>query len=119
LARLQRDPEAESASQGSEISGKAKLSEDAGGAFRATYAELYDRHLVPLLFAPNVLLIAPKRSSRAADSPPVALRWSMVMQRKSVLNSSRAFMTASGQVPMREFNPPPGMQSSGKPVPMS
>jgi 2-polyprenyl-3-methyl-5-hydroxy-6-metoxy-1,4-benzoquinol methylase len=29
-----------------------KMAEDAGAAFRATYAELYDRHLVPLLFAP-------------------------------------------------------------------
>jgi len=29
-----------------------KLPEDADAAFRATYAELYDRHLVPLLFAP-------------------------------------------------------------------
>jgi SAM-dependent methyltransferase len=34
------------------LRGQRKLSEDADAAFRATYAELYDRHLVPLLFAP-------------------------------------------------------------------
>jgi ubiquinone/menaquinone biosynthesis C-methylase UbiE len=28
------------------------LSDDTDAAFRATYAELYDRHLVPLLFTP-------------------------------------------------------------------
>jgi 2-polyprenyl-3-methyl-5-hydroxy-6-metoxy-1,4-benzoquinol methylase len=28
------------------------MSDDQDGAFEATYAELYDRHLVPLLFAP-------------------------------------------------------------------
>ena len=53
------------------------------------------------------------------DSPPVALRWSMVMQRKSFLNSSIALMTAVGQLLMREFKPPPGVTSSGKPEPTS
>ena len=28
------------------------MSDDQAGAFKATFAELYDRHLVPLLFAP-------------------------------------------------------------------
>ena len=56
---------------------------------------------------------------RPVDSPPLALRWSMVMQRKSPLNASIALMTAFGQLLMREFNPPPGMTSSGKPVPVS
>jgi hypothetical protein len=32
--------------------GERKLPEDTDAAFKATYAELYDRHLVPLLFAP-------------------------------------------------------------------
>ncbi len=53
------------------------------------------------------------------DSPPVALRWSMVMQRKSLLNSAIALMTAVCQLLMREFNPPPGVTSSGKPEPAS
>src|SRR5580693_6748839 len=37
------------------------------------------------------------------DSPPVALRWSMVMQRKSFLKTSIALNTAPGQPPIREF----------------
>jgi hypothetical protein len=53
------------------------------------------------------------------DSPPVALRWSMAMQRNSPLNSSIALMTAVAQLLMREFNPPPGVTSSGKPAPAS
>ena len=53
------------------------------------------------------------------DSPPLALRWSMVMQRKSFLNSSIALITAVGQLLTREFNPPPGVTSSGKPEPTS
>jgi hypothetical protein len=43
----------------------------------------------------------------------------MVMQRKSPLNSAIALMTAFGQLATREFNPPPGMTSSGKPEPVS
>jgi hypothetical protein len=39
----------------------------------------------------------------------------MVMQRKSLLNSSIALMTAVAQLLMREFNPPPGLASSGNP----
>ena len=39
------------------------------------------------------------------DSPPLALRWSIVMQWKSLLNSSMALITAVGQLLMREFNP--------------
>ena len=54
-----------------------------------------------------------------ADSPPLALRWSIVMQRKSFLNSSIALMTAVGQLLTREFRPPPGVTSSGKPDPTS
>ena len=53
------------------------------------------------------------------DSPPVALRWSIVMQRKSFLNSAIALMTAFGQLLIREFKPPPGVHSSGKPAPAS
>lgn len=34
------------------------MPEDADAAFRATYAELYDRHLVPLLFAPYAQYLA-------------------------------------------------------------
>ena len=52
------------------------------------------------------------------DSPPVALRWSIVMQRKSFLKASGALMTAVAQPPIREFKPPPGVQSSGKPAPL-
>jgi hypothetical protein len=33
------------------------MSEDASGAFRETYADLYDRLLVPLLFAPYAQII--------------------------------------------------------------
>ena len=43
----------------------------------------------------------------------------MVMQRKSCLNSSIALKTAVGQMLTREFNPPPGVTSSGKPEPVS
>ena len=31
---------------------------DTAGAFKATYAELYDRHLAPLLFAPYARLLS-------------------------------------------------------------
>ena len=41
-------------------------------------------------------------------SPPLALRWSIVMQRKSSLKTSIALMTAVGQLLMRELRPPPG-----------
>lgn len=34
------------------------MPEDTDAAFRATYAELYDRHLVPLLFAPYAVYLA-------------------------------------------------------------
>ena len=34
------------------------MAEDADAAFRATYAELHDRHLVPLLFAPYAEYLA-------------------------------------------------------------
>ena len=37
------------------------------------------------------------------DSPPLALRWSIVMQWKSFLNSAIALMTAVGQLLTREF----------------
>ena len=53
------------------------------------------------------------------DSPPLALRWSIVMQRKSFLNASIALITAVGQLLTREFKPPPGVTSSGKPEPAS
>ena len=53
------------------------------------------------------------------DSPLVALRWSMVITRKSFLNSSMMLITAFGQFAMREFKPPPGAASSGKPEPIS
>ena len=53
------------------------------------------------------------------DSPPLALRWSIVMQRKSFLNTSIALNTAVGQLLIREFKPPPGVTSSGKPEPIS
>ena len=43
----------------------------------------------------------------------------MVMQRKSCLNSSIALKTAACQLLTREFNPPPGVTSSGKPEPVS
>jgi hypothetical protein len=38
----------------------------------------------------------------------------MVITRKSFLNSSMILITAVGQMPMREFKPPPGVASSGK-----
>ena len=44
------------------------------------------------------------------DSPPLALRWSIVMQRKSSLNSSMALITAVGQLLTREFKPHRGDQ---------
>ena len=53
------------------------------------------------------------------DSPPLALRWSIVMQRKSFLNSSIALNTAVGQLLTRELRPPPGVTNSGKPEPTS
>ena len=53
------------------------------------------------------------------ESPLVALRWSMVMTRKSFLNSAMMLITAVGQLLMREFRPPPGIASSGKPEPIS
>jgi len=53
------------------------------------------------------------------ESPPLALRWSIVMQRKSFLNSSIALITAVGQLLTREFSPPPGVTNSGKPLPAS
>jgi hypothetical protein len=37
------------------------MSEDMTGAFKATYAELYDRHLVPMLFAPYALIVAAEK----------------------------------------------------------
>ena len=58
-------------------------------------------------------------STGPVDSPPVALRWSIVMQRKSFLSSAIALMTAFCQLLMREFSPPPGVTSSGKPEPTS
>jgi len=39
------------------------------------------------------------------------------MQRKSPLNASIALKTAVGQLLTREFKPPPGVTSSGKPEP--
>jgi hypothetical protein len=39
------------------------------------------------------------------------------MQRKSFLNTSIALNTAVGQLLTREFKPPPGVTSSGKPEP--
>ncbi|MBV8120197.1 MAG: hypothetical protein JO081_09710 [Alphaproteobacteria bacterium] len=53
------------------------------------------------------------------DSPPFALRWSIVMQRKSFLKCSIALNTAVGQLLTREFRPPPGVTSNGKPEPTS
>jgi len=52
-------------------------------------------------------------------SPPLALRWSIVMQRNSFLNASGALKTAVGQLLTREFKPPPGVTRSGKPEPHS
>src|SRR4051794_17745232 len=48
-------------------------------------------------------------ASGPVDSPPLALRWSIVMQRKSVLNASIALNTAVGHLLMREFSPPRGV----------
>jgi hypothetical protein len=53
------------------------------------------------------------------DSPLLALRWSIVMQRKSFWNASIALNTAVGQLLTREFKPPPGVTKSGKPAPVS
>ena len=53
------------------------------------------------------------------DLPLVALRWSMEITRKSFLSSSGMLITAFGQLRMRELSPPPGVASSGKPVPTS
>jgi SAM-dependent methyltransferase len=39
------------------VAGSQQMSEDASGAFRETYADLYDRLLVPLLFAPYAQII--------------------------------------------------------------
>ena len=49
----------------------------------------------------------------------MALRWSMVITRKSFLNSSGMLITARAQTAMAEFSPPPGVASSGKPEPIS
>jgi hypothetical protein len=65
---------------------------------------------------------APQGSSAGTgpvDSPPVALRWSMVMMRKSFLNSWGILITARAHTAMQEFKPPPGVASSGKPEPIS
>jgi ubiquinone/menaquinone biosynthesis C-methylase UbiE len=40
------------------VVGSERMSEDASGAFRETYADLYDRLLVPLLFAPYAQIIS-------------------------------------------------------------
>lgn len=53
------------------------------------------------------------------DSPPLALRWSIVMQRKSFLNSSIALIAAVGHMATRELSPPPGVTNNGKPEPTS
>jgi hypothetical protein len=53
------------------------------------------------------------------DSPPLALRWSIVMTRKSFLNASGALNTAVAQLLTREFKPPPGVTSNGNPAPTS
>ena len=54
------------------------------------------------------------------DSPAVAFRWSMVITRKSFLNSSEDVdHRARPQRAWREFRPPPGIASSGKPEPIS
>ena len=58
-------------------------------------------------------------STGPVDSPPVALRWSMVMMRKSFLNSSGMLITARAHTAMQEFRPPPGVARSGKPEPIS
>ena len=59
------------------------------------------------------------RSVRS-NSPLLALRWSMLMTRKSFLNSSMMLIAAMvDQLRMREFKPPPGVANSGKPVPIS
>jgi hypothetical protein len=42
-----------------------------------------------------------------------------LVTRKSFLNSSMMLITAVGQLLMREFRPPPGVASSGKPEPIS
>src|SRR6516225_6939675 len=57
--------------------------------------------------------------STGTGPPLVALRWSMVITRKSFLNSSMMLITAVGQMLMREFKPPPGVASSGWPEPIS
>src|SRR6516225_11393178 len=44
------------------------------------------------------------------DSPPLALRWSIVIQRKSFSKASGALKTAVGQLLTREFKPPGGDQ---------
>jgi hypothetical protein len=41
------------------------------------------------------------------------------MQRKSFLNSSIALIAAVGHMATREFSPPPGVTSNGKPEPAS
>ena len=53
------------------------------------------------------------------DSPQLALRWSIVMQRNSSLKILNELNTALGQLLMREFRPPPGTQSRRKPLPAS
>jgi ubiquinone/menaquinone biosynthesis C-methylase UbiE len=40
-----------------------EMTGDTGGAFRATYAELYDRHLVPMLFAPYARMLADRATA--------------------------------------------------------
>src|SRR6266446_5559050 len=58
---------------------------------------------------------APQGSSTGIgpeDSPPLALRWSIVMQRNSFVNASIALITAVGQLLTREFKPPPGVTSA-------
>ena len=63
---------------------------------------------------------APQGSSTwtgPVECPLGALRWSMVMQRKSSLNSSMALNTAVGQPVKTEFKPPPGVAKSGNPDP--
>src|SRR4051794_7341470 len=49
------------------------------------------------------------------DSPPLALRWSMVMQRKSPENNAIASNTAFGQFAARELSPPPGVSGGENP----
>src|SRR5438132_13865063 len=101
------------------LTGSAETLEN---AYLMRLAGRFSRRVRGYAKAHNIAVIASHGLSTGTgpvDSPPLALPWSVVMQRQSLVNSSIALITAVGQLLTREFKPPPGVTSSGKPEPAS